>query len=222
MSAPAENDAVPQAGAKSTAATPRTRESRLRRRPRWLPRVLLESLLIVFSVMLALAVDQWRDNRSRAARARLALDAIINELESNREAIDRAAAFHEEIAGKLKAIAASGELPSREVAFGGIFQPANLIATAWTSARDTGAAEQWPYDLVLRISRVYERQASYNELRRNVTSDIYVDMRRRGAEAVLREGYAGFITLASDFANRERALRSQCDELLALLRAERP
>ena len=37
--------------------------------PSWLPRVLVESALIVFSVLVALAVDQWRGERDTAARA---------------------------------------------------------------------------------------------------------------------------------------------------------
>jgi hypothetical protein len=188
-----------------------------RRFPRWLPRVLLESVLIVFSVLLALAVDEWRDSRNRAAAARVALDAIVGELESNRRAAGEAMRFHRSMNATLRAIAASRQLPSTEVAYGGMLQPARAVSTAWTSARDTGAVNDLPYPLVLQRSRIYERQATYDALTAQIAADIYMDGRRRGMEAVLREGFAGFIALTHDFANREESLVRQYDQALAAL-----
>ena len=52
--------------------------------PGWLPRVLVESALIVFSVLVALAVDEWRDQRATATRPREAVAAITAELQANR------------------------------------------------------------------------------------------------------------------------------------------
>jgi hypothetical protein len=195
--------------------------SRRFRWPVWLPRVLFESALIVFSVLLALAVDEWRDSRNQADRARVAVDAIVAELQGNRRAAERALAFHREITATLGALAAKREQPSREVAFGGLLQPARAVSTAWTSARATGTLDQLPYDLVLRVSRVYERQSSYDELTTQRVADIYIDIRRRGADEVLIAGYQGFITLASDFANREQELIANYDTVLSLLRQPR-
>jgi hypothetical protein len=42
----------------------------------WLPRVLVESVLIVFSVLLALALDQWFQERERAATAQTARSRV--------------------------------------------------------------------------------------------------------------------------------------------------
>jgi hypothetical protein len=188
-----------------------------RRIPVWLPRLLAESALIVFSVLLALAVDEWRDGRSRAAAARVALDAIVSELDSNRRSADQAMRFHRTMKATLDGFAARRELPPHEVAYSGMIQPARVVATAWTSARDTGAINELPYSLVLQLSRVYERQASYDALTEQIAADIYIDGRRRGMEAVLREGFAGFIGLTHDFANREEMLIRQYDQALAAL-----
>jgi hypothetical protein len=189
--------------------------------PVWLPRVLFESALIVFSVLLALAVDEWRDSRSQAARARIAVDAIVAELQANRRDAARAQTFHRGMAATLGALAAKGEPPSREVALGGLFQPARVVSTAWTSARETGTLDQLPYDLLLRISRVYERQSSYEELRMQILADIYIDIRRRGADEVLIAGYQGFLSLVGDFATREQELIANYDTVLSLLRPPR-
>lgn len=51
----------------------------------WLPRVVAESVLIVFSVLLALAVDQWREDRELARQVRDARQAFANEIRGNRD-----------------------------------------------------------------------------------------------------------------------------------------
>jgi hypothetical protein len=183
----------------------------------WISRVLVESALIVFSVLFALAVDEWRDDRRQASRARQAAEAILVELRNNRSSAARAETFHRSINAKLQEVAARNETPSRELAYGGLFNPARVIGTAWASARETGALDQWPYALLLRVSRVYERQARYEALSTAVASDIYVDLRRRGAEQVFRDGYAGFIGLTHDFANREGELLRDYDEVTQAL-----
>ena len=54
----------------------------------WLPRVLVESALIVFSVLLALAVDQWRDNRDLQRQVREARAAFAQEIRGNRDLLN--------------------------------------------------------------------------------------------------------------------------------------
>lgn len=216
METPAPSPSVDSVEIEPPVATPVVARTR-RRLPRWAPRMLAESALIVFSVLLALALDQWRDGRRQAADARIALDAIVAELQSNRKAADDAMRFHRSIKTKLEAVSAAREIPSPELAFGGMLQPARVVSTAWTSARDTGALSGLPYALVLQVSLVYERQASYDALAEQLVADLYMDARRRGVDAVFREGYVGFIALTSDFSNREALLVRYYDRALAAL-----
>ncbi len=51
----------------------------------WLPRVLAESVLVVFSVLLALGVDQWREDRELAREVAEARAAFANEIRGNRD-----------------------------------------------------------------------------------------------------------------------------------------
>src|SRR4030081_2071500 len=52
---------------------------------RWLPRALFESALIVFSILLALGVNEWRDHRERMSHASEARHAFANEIRANRD-----------------------------------------------------------------------------------------------------------------------------------------
>jgi type II secretory pathway pseudopilin PulG len=185
--------------------------------PSWLPRVLFESALIVFSVLLALALDEWRDERATAARAREAVAAITAELEANRKVAERARDYHRGIHAKLNELVAKKQLPGPEIYMAGMFNPARLLETAWTAARDAGAIDAMPYPVVLKLSRVYEWQAVYKNLGSQIVTDLYADLRRRGVEPVMRDGYTGFIILTADFVGREEDLVARYDDALATL-----
>lgn len=190
--------------------------------PAWMPRALFESALIVFSVLLALAVDQWRENRDVAARARQAIAAITTELQANRRAAENARNFHQGLHDRLKEIAGRQQIPTAAEAANGMFNPAPLLQTAWSAAREARALDSLPYDLVLKLSRVYEWQQAYSQLGHAIANDVYIDLRRRGFDAVLREGFVGFVLLTSDFAGRENQLIARYDDALAALAALPP
>ena len=177
--------------------------------------------MIVFSVLVALGVDEWRDTRRQRVRAEAALAAILSELEANRAAIQRARDLHQSIAARLGTIQQSGNIPTRDEASSGLFRPARVIGNAWASARETGALDELSYDLVLSLSRLYESQDRYEQLSSQLTADIYIDLRRRGLDAVMREGFAGFLLLVDDFSSREMSLLRQYDDLLPVLKQHR-
>jgi hypothetical protein len=56
--------------------------------------MLVESALIVFSVVFALAMDQWLENRERTAVADVALESIRAEVEVNLNNGERARGNH--------------------------------------------------------------------------------------------------------------------------------
>jgi hypothetical protein len=74
-----------------------------------------------------------------------------------------------------------------------------------------------PYELVLELSYIYTSQAKYQELADRIVADLFTEMRTAGVEAVLRDGFRGFILLAEDFANRESRLIERYDRLLTSL-----
>jgi hypothetical protein len=183
----------------------------------WLPRVLVESLLIVLSVLLALALDEWRDDQTRAERTEAALTSIRAELQENLQSVERARANHLAIGDSLERYAELGEPPPPRIYLFGIFNPAPVHATAWESALETGTTSDMAYELVLTLSRVYDGQARYRGLGDALVQEIMDDIRREGEEAVLRDRSARFITLDRDFAGRESALAEAYESALVEL-----
>ena len=181
------------------------------RRPPWLGRVLVESVLIVFSVLVALAVDEWRDERALRSRSREAIAAITAEINANKIAAQNAKDTHQRIHDDLAALPPDADYKA------GLFQPARLLQTAWVTARDTGSLAPLPLEAVLELSRLYERQAIYMALSNEIVTDTFVDLRRRGLETVLRESRPGFGALTREFQGREQGLIEAYDAALKTL-----
>ncbi|MGH7461127.1 MAG: hypothetical protein ACREMA_08870 [Longimicrobiales bacterium] len=183
----------------------------------WLPRVLVESLLIVFSVLLALGLDQWRDQRARVRRANLALEAIRAEIVENLGTLQRVRSHHLAMRDSLLSYAARRQAPPEQIYLGGIFNPGLTHATAWESARETGVTGDLPYRLVLELSQVYDWQARYRSLGDALAQDLMAQVRREGRETVMRDRAARFIDLQEDFANREASLIKKYEHILPAL-----
>jgi hypothetical protein len=129
-----------------------------------IPRLLLEALSVVFAVLVALAVDEWneeRELREQAARARV---AIVSELQANQEELRAGTESSQEMlesaTGTLRSLRRGEELP------GSSFQGnlPDFSDAAWQTARVTGIVSHMEYDWVLETARVYETQALVQEL----------------------------------------------------------
>jgi hypothetical protein len=96
--------------------------------PPWLPRVLVESGFIVFSVLLALVLNEWRAEAAQRARVTQALAAVHAEIEENRRLVTAAMEYHNRVADSFSASAAAGsELPDMSVARRGLLAPASVL-----------------------------------------------------------------------------------------------
>ena len=68
----------------------------------WLPQVLIESALIVISILVALGLDEWRQKREDAETAQQALSNFISEVQQNQARVEDAAPFNKGLLDVLK------------------------------------------------------------------------------------------------------------------------
>lgn len=76
--------------------------ARSRRLARRLPDLAIEAVAIVLSVLLALALDGWRQERRDRATVVRVIDEVRAEIVHNREAVERAVEYHEPLARNLR------------------------------------------------------------------------------------------------------------------------
>ncbi|HYO12522.1 MAG TPA: hypothetical protein VE685_04925 [Thermoanaerobaculia bacterium] len=133
-----------------------------------LPELLLEAGSVVFAVLLALGVDEWRERRNQEALAERARASILEEIRANREELRGTQAANRALFQKIEAaLPRLAEDPGArleegsDVQFAITYQLALLSSAAWQTAQMTQAAHFMDYDQVTRISRVYDQQALY-------------------------------------------------------------
>ena len=79
----------------------------------WLPRVIFESALITVSILLALGLDEWRENRQTEETIKQALSNFLSEIAQNKARVDDAAPFNKGLSRAMVfSISALGRLPA--------------------------------------------------------------------------------------------------------------
>ena len=135
----------------------------------WLPRVMFESMLIVLSILVALYLDEWRDDRQDAENIEHALANFVSEIQQNRARVEDAAPFN---LGLRHVLNRRQEVRAIEsvATFVNIFEsysPVVLQSTAWETAIATGALAKMDYNLVSALSLTYSLQDRYQQVSRN-------------------------------------------------------
>ena len=105
--------------------------------------------------------------------------------------------------------------------YGGIFNPATISGVAWQAARESGVLSNMKYSTILLLAPTYEAQERYRALSDAVNQSLVNDVRRDGMDRVMRDRFAQFIDLATDFKNREGTLLERYRTTLKELDASR-
>jgi len=177
-------------------------------------KLLVEVFSIVLGVLLALAMNQWRESRSQRAQADTALANIVLEIRSNRELL---AQLHDNNAKALHEIGAVSESESEPTSFVPGLQ---LQDVAWNTLLTTGVSGFVDYQIILGLAESYSIQSVYKDLGRqiieaelssaaySVAAETTIDEQRK-----LRE-FSGFLELLVAI---ESQLLASYEEALALV-----
>jgi hypothetical protein len=140
----------------------------------WLPQVIIESILIVVSILVALGLDSWRQNREDEEFVRTALSNFLTEIRQNQTRVDDAAPFNMGLRQVLSQHYADDDISSVDefVNMVEIYSPAALQSTAWDTALATGSLAKMEYNLVTALSLTYGLQSRYDVTTRSGMNDL--------------------------------------------------
>ncbi len=144
--------------------------------------MLVESVLVVGSILLALALDEWNEDQDYQDLATLSLINFEREIQQNRLRLEDVTLYHAGLRDVLANMDASGEaMPARTIRniLEG-FQPTILVSTAWETAVATGALGYMDYDVVAGLSLTYNMQERLVTLNQSGLSDLLVGGFRSG------------------------------------------
>jgi hypothetical protein len=185
----------------------RLRRAGARIRPK-LPEILIEATSVVFAVLLALAVDEYRQDRENAGRAARARESILAELRTNRELLRRSLASNRKA---LAAIAPDDQLgpgSDTKLELGLVWY--GLSSAAWQSAQNTQTMHFMDHHWLIKTASVYETQLMYGrhqeDLFRHIGGAITEPDKRNGARAVRGRLYMLLQVAESLIRNYDAAL----------------
>ncbi|HEX6306557.1 MAG TPA: hypothetical protein VFZ69_00140 [Longimicrobiales bacterium] len=149
---PIADDAAPRGGARAV---------RRSSTPEWLLRVSVESLLIVMSILLALAVDEWQEGRDYQELAQHSLQVFASEIEQNLAVLNEIVPYHLGLRDVVSDMAAEPERVTDVHSILEGLEPTVLQNTAWETALATGAFRYIDVATVSKLSRMYSLQQRY-------------------------------------------------------------
>jgi hypothetical protein len=158
-----------------------------------LPDLMVEAGMIFLAVVLALAAEEWRENRDRQALADRALNSVVEEVRSNLEELERAAPANierlEAARAVLEAMEAGDESGNVDIGL----EVSLLSTAAWQSAQMSQAVHYFDLDAMRQLSEVYEIQEMYDRMQIGMVDGMGDLMRiaREDPEAAVRQGVSG-------------------------------
>lgn len=168
--------------------------------------ILLEAFFVVLGVFLALAANEWREDRNARERADIAAASIVEELAANHTLVQQSVAHHRAALDTLYRYYPTGGPPLPREAFQrGLFRPAPLLSTAWDAARAAGVVSHMDYDDVLRYARLYAMQEAYQAQSERIGNLMYEEMMDVGFDG-LAQNYRNFTSVLTGFSYFERTL----------------
>jgi len=140
----------------------------------WLPQVIIESVLIVVSILVALGLDEWREKREDEEFVRTALSNFLIEVRQNKNRVEDAAPFNKGLRQVLSQHYVNEDITTVDefVNMVEIYSPAALQSTAWDTALATGSLAKMEYNLVTALSLTYSLQSRYDSTTHSGMSDL--------------------------------------------------
>lgn len=130
--------------------------------------LLLEAMSIVFAVLLALGVNEWREARREQQTVALALASIQREMEGNRLFLDRRLPYYQQVYTELDSlVAVHGEATSLravDVPSWRGFNPPILRRSSYEAAITTQAFSHMDFQTADALARLYSFQGFFEKL----------------------------------------------------------
>ena len=177
----------------------------MRRRIHW-AQVLVETTLVVLSVLLALGLNSWQQSRAELRTAARALLNLEREMRDNRDAIAEILPFH---------LALFDTLRSEHPPMGITNRSAAIENNAWEAAQALGALPRIDFDIVASASRIQETQRRYQSTAATIDGIMILGTFGAGGQGFSAERIpAGLLLVVAELLSLENQLIGQYEEAL--------
>jgi len=173
-------------------------------------KLITESALIIFSVLLALIISEWRNNYNQKLQTEKIISNIKEEIIENQKFIQTVIPYHEEVNKKIGMVGKTDSIPNQlfmeiitEAAPKGIFQ-GSFKDIAWTVANTGQISNRITLKKSTILYEVYEQQKGVNSTIQR-TYD-FLTSREVHRKELLDENVTVFKLLFNELTTQEKQL----------------
>ena len=127
-----------------------------------LPELAVQAVLVVFAVVVALAVEDWWNERELQEFADRARTAVVTEISANLEEYRSTGPALKSMAARLTEVVREEDISllNRSLSF----TLPEFSSSAWRTAQSSQAAQRFDYDWVIQVSRAHEVHDYYSSI----------------------------------------------------------
>ena len=188
--------------------------------------LLIETFFIVFAVLLALVLNEWRTAVKEQDTVDKVLENIINEIEANKKDLEVKYKYHLKTSQEIGRYLAndslwgtlqynSGVEAVTQLMPKGIYNP-NMQSGAWDSAVLSGVVNSFDYEVLYTLSNLYQVQESGPNSTWKIIAGFYSEAdsfnRENARQLALR-----FQLAFGELYNQERSLLNNYEDALKTL-----
>jgi hypothetical protein len=184
----------------------------------WLSQLIIQPLMIVLSILAALAVNQWQESRARAERVTSARTAFVNEIRSNRELLlsESYLPHHRRLRLEYEQIV-KGEIADKNSFFETGVHPTPLRDSAWRVLSGTAVLMDLPPEIVLALSDIYRAQDSLEKRNDGFLNAIAAPRSDRETPAYVKDVTSSINMFLNDLVPAEEGLSASYKHALEKL-----
>lgn len=138
-----------------------------------LPEIIIEAVSLGLAVLLALAIDGWRDRAADAELGRNVLATVSAEIAANRPEVDATVEAAQALLARLEPLAESAQPPSPGTVIDLNVPLALTSAAAWQAALSGSALHTIGFERSTEIAQIYELQRWFTDAQRRTLDAIF-------------------------------------------------
>jgi hypothetical protein len=189
----------------------------------WLTQLIIQPIMIVLSILAALAVNDWQESRAKIKRVADARAAFVNEITANKQLL--LATDHLPHHRKLQTDYAAA-MKNNEADPGTFFEtglhPTPLRDSAWRMLSGSATLMELPSGFVLALTDIYRLQDSIEKRNEGFLNALSSPRPDRDTPAYARDVARSISMFLNDLVPAEEQLLRHYDHALERLKADKP
>ena len=189
----------------------------------WLTQLIIQPIMIVLSILAALAVNNWQEARAKAKRVVDARAAFVNEISANKQLLLSAnyLPHHQKLKADYDA-AMKNNAADPGTFFETGLHPTPLRDSAWRMLSGSATLMDLPSGFVLALTDIYRLQDSVEKRNEGFLNALTAPRSDREAPAYAKDVSRSIGLFLNDLVPAEEQLLRHYDHALERLKADKP